>query len=92
MKRIGCISLVNFLLLLVLVTSVSAEVSLIGSNNTLNYTRWLPKKAYIAFNYDSGGELSGYRVAFQADGGELFNEWKLKNDNNYEIVFVWKKE
>ncbi|MFC1645449.1 hypothetical protein ACFL08_05480 [Patescibacteria group bacterium] len=69
-----------------------ADVSIEGSNDRLNYSGWLPKRVYIAFHYNDQGKLSGYRVAFQADGGELFNEWRLKKANEDSMIFPFVLE
>jgi PKD repeat protein len=74
-----------------LASIANAGVSIDGNNDDLEYNSWLPKKAYIAFNQQNG-IISSYRVAFQADGGELFNHWKLKNSDDYEIPFPFVLE
>lgn len=81
---------VVWLCILFVARTVLADVSVEGGKNLLNYENWLPQKAYIAFHYNSQGKLTGYRVAFQAADGELFDEWKLRSSggNMADFPFV----
>lgn len=85
-----------FLMMLVGIIFVAqgalADVTIQGNADRLNYGGWLPKKAYIAFHYDSQDRLTGYRVIFQADGGELFNEWKMKKSDGTLQTFPFIME
>lgn len=67
--------------------NVWASVVVDGATSSLGYEHWLPKKAYIVFNYDSQNKLSGYRLIFQAEDGELFSSWKMRNSDGNTANF-----
>lgn len=84
MKKLFFTSLVCVLLM---AQSVYADVSIVGDNDCLSYSHWLPKRAYICFHYNPDGKITGYRVSFQLNDSRLFREWKMKKSNGGEKTF-----